>query len=292
MGTTEQKRTEVINEISLWLQTPNAKRFYHDKPIEQITQILAQPKLPKSLLVDLKLINTWYGHHFVYETLTGAANKSTQSDFASMAFYTAVIASLFAQGYPGNPPKLQFTDMTYWLALCLHARWHVQASQLIQAIDGELDTKFLHGGENFNKVAWFIIQVTNNGFDVPIDYSRYKYPRDMGVYHAALEAWDTTDTKAMDNLVSHLCDYHLSQANFAEEKFYEFSFVDQYVFVYEVHAWLSMREKRGLLNPSTFSHPVMRLPINLPQKAKLPFKKFDFAEQVVSRLKEEFPFAR
>lgn len=291
MDSTEKKRTEVTTELNDWLQKPNAKSFYHDAPITQVTQTLTQPKLPKSLLVDLKLLNTWYGHHFIYNTLTGTTANGEQSDAAGVAYYTAAIASVLAQGYPGNPPKLQFTEMTYWLAQTLHARWYEQGAGLLKSIDRELDTKFLHGGENFNKAGWFIVQVANNGYEVIVDYTKYKYPREMGVYKVALEAWDTTDMAVVDRIVSTLCDYHLSEANFSEDKFYEFSFINEYVYVYEVLAWLSVREMRRLPNPAVYSHPLMQLPVNRLPAAPLPFKSFPLGEQALGRLKTEFPQA-
>ena len=292
MNSTEQKTSEVTSELDEWLKKPNAADFYYQRPLGEVDKALEQPKLAKSLLVDLKSLNTWYGHHYVYNALTGAATPGDQTSFAGNGYYTALIASVFAQGYPANPPKIQFTEMTYWLAACLHARWYEESGRLIRAIDRELDTKFLKGGLNFSKAAWFIVKVAGNGFQVNVDYTKYNYPKDMGVYREVLDNWDTADKDLLDRMVSALCDDHLAQADFSEEKVFEFSHVEEFVYVYEILAWLSVREMRGLGNLSAYSHPLMQLPLNRLPENPLPFKKMEPGEQIVKRLKEEFPTAQ
>ncbi|TDW96817.1 hypothetical protein [Dinghuibacter silviterrae] len=291
MNSTEQKVSEVTHELDEWLKKPNATDFYFNEPVAEVRKVLEEPKLLKSILVDFMSLNTWYGYHFIYNALAGAKVNGDQTNFAGNAYYTAAIAAVFAQGYAGNPPKIQFTDMTFWLAACLHARWYEESGRLIRAIDRELGTKFLKGGLNFSKAGWFIVQVANKGFGLTIDTAKFNYPKDMGVYRNVLDNWDTADTEIVDKMVSTLCDYHLSQAYFNEDNSPEFSNLEEYVYVYEVLAWLSVRDRKGLRNPGNYTHPLMQLAVNKLPDAPLPFAKMELGETILGRLKEEFPAA-
>lgn len=288
MALTEQKVQAVVSELKEWFSKPNAEDFHFKEPSNQIEVILTEPKVQKAVMVDLKTLNNWYGNKFVYRALE-ENDLSAQPVFFASSYYVAVIADIFALGYPGNPPKVLFTDLALFLANCLQAKWYDKSHEVIDIINKGLATKFLKGGLNYAKAAWFITEIANKAFDITADYSSYKYPGTLGVYQPALDKWNTTDLAELDNIVSEMCDYHLSQADFNEETPLEFSFVKEFVFTYEILAWLSVREKMGIKNPESFSHPLMQLSVNKLPAQPIPFNNIKSFDAILKKLKEEFP---
>jgi hypothetical protein len=288
MALTEQKVQEVVSELKDWFNKPNAEDFHFKEPSNQIEVILSEPKVQKAVMVDLKTLNSWYGNKFVYRALT-ENDLSTQPVFFASSYYVAIIADIFALGYPGNPPKVLFTDLAMFLANCLQAKWYDKSREVIDIINKGLSTKFLKGGLNYAKAAWFIVEIADKAFDITEDYSGYKRPGTLGVYQSALDKWNTTDLAELDKMVTDMCDYHLSQADFNEETPLEFSFVKEFVFTYEILAWLSVREKMGIKNPESFTHPLMQLAVNKLPEQPIPFNNIKSFEEILKKLKEEFP---
>jgi hypothetical protein len=288
MSLTAQKVQEVVNELKDWFNKPNAENFHFNEPSNQIEIILAESKLQKAVVVDLKTLNNWYGNKFIYRALA-ENDLATEPVYFASSYYIAVVADIFALGYPGNPPKLLFTDVAMFLGNCLQAKWYDKSHEVIDIINKGLSTKFLKGGLNYAKAAWFIVEIADKAFNITADYTRFKYPDTLGIYQQALDKWNTTDLQELDKMVTEMCDEHLSQADCNEETPLEFSFVKEFVFTYEIQAWLSVREKMGLQNPEIFSHPLMQLPINkLPVQA-IPFNNIESFEDILKKLKEELP---
>lgn len=288
MTLTEQKVQEVISELKEWFNKPNAEDFYFKEPSNQIETILTESKMQKAVMVDLKTLSNWYGNKFIYRALA-ENDLSTEPVFFSSSYYVSVIANIFALGYPGNPPKLLFTDLAMFLSNCLQAKWYDRSHEIIDIINQGLSTKFLKGGLKYSKAAWFIVEIANKAFNITADYTSYNYPATLGVYQQALDKWNTTDLQELDIIVSEMCEYHLSQADFNEETPLEFSFVKEFVFTYEILAWLSVREKMGIKNPESLTHALMQLPVNkLPVQA-IPFNSIKLFDNVLKKLKEEFP---
>ena len=92
----------------------------------------------------------------------------------------------------------------------------------------------------------------------------------MGVYQEAIDFWNSNDLDKIDRIVSKLCDFHLEQATFGDpddNMRIQFSRVVEFVYAFEILSWLSIREMVGLKNPTTFSHPLMKMRLNsLPEK--------------------------
>ena len=110
------------------------------------------------------------------------------------------------------------------------------------------------------------------------------------MYQQVLDRWDTDDNNEVDKMVSELCDYHLTQATSGDGKNVmniQFSFIAEFVYAYEILAWLSLREMSKLQNPAALTHPLMHLPINRLPKAITPYQPTELYERVLSRVKEE-----
>ena len=102
---------------------------------------------------------------------------------------------------------------TYWLSNCLTQKWYTESESAIKIINNWLDNDCLEGVLDYRLASWFIIDVVNKGFGITVDYSKYNYPEDMGVYQEALDNWDTTALSLVDNIVSSLCEFHLNEAS-------------------------------------------------------------------------------
>ncbi|SEW55824.1 hypothetical protein [Chitinophaga arvensicola] len=288
MTLTEKKQQEVVNELKDWFNNPNAENFHFQEPNHQIEIILKEPKVQKAVIVDLKTLNNWYGNKFIYLVLTEKELSADAAFFAS-GYYLSVIAEIFAREYPANPPKLLFTDMALFLSNCLRAKWYDKSYEVINIINKGLSDKFLKGGLSSAKAAWFIVEIANKAFHITADYTGYNYPHTLGIYQQVLDKWNTTNLHEVDDMVTEMCEYHLSQANFNEDTSLEFSFVKEFVFTYEILAWLSVREKMDIKNPERFTHPLMQLPVNkLPVQA-IPFHQLKKFDDILNKLKEEFP---
>ena len=131
-------------------------------------------------------------------------------------------------------------------------------------------------------------------------------PKLEQAYVDALEHWDTTDMYQLQLMVETLCELHLAQATLdladAEEygvddihnlRYRELFMPALYAFPYEILTWLKLRELKGIKNPKSFTHPLMKAPIAkmflnikepLPKPTELPF-----AKELLGKLQEQCP---
>ena len=288
MTSTEQKSQEVENALNTWLDRPDAERFHFTEPMASMQQQLGENMIQKSIMVDLKSVHNWYGNRFVKEGLE-RQDTSLREPFFAWGYYTARIAGIFARAYPANPPRLSFTDLAMIFSTCLQAKWYDKSKEIFHSIILGLDTKYLNKGLAFSTSSWFILDLANSCYATGINLSRFNYPKNMGIYQDVLDNWNTTDVKEVDRLVAALSDHHLDIAGFNEQTPNDFSFEKEFVFAYEITAWLSLRKLMGLENPETFFHPLMQLVINKAPGEEILFTANETCERVLQKLKEEFP---
>jgi hypothetical protein len=290
MDITEIKKQEVIKELGEWFGKPNCKSFYYDEPLKTIQNGLREPKLKKSISLGFEELELWHNNSFVYYGLTDH-NVVNRAPSATYSYFVLELSSILAESFPGNPPRLSFHKVANYLANVIIQKWGNEAENMLEWIMKGLDTKFLRGGQNFNVAAWFITSLACKAFNKKLATEKYHYPSDMGVYQPVLDRWDTQDANEVDKMVSELCDYHLAQATYGDGKNMadiQFSFTAEFVYVYEILAWLSLREMNGLRNPEAYAHPLMRLFINRLPEAITQYQPTDLYERVLSRMKEEF----
>lgn len=290
MKQTEIKKQEVVRELGEWFAKPKCKSFYYDKPRSTIQKNLQEAKLKKSTWLSFEELELWYSHNFVYYGLIDKANTN-QDSLATYGYFVLELTSLFAQAYPNNPPNLDFHKAAYYLANVIIQRWERQTDRMLAWIVDGLATEFLDGGQDYKIAAWFIISLGCKVFNHDLATDDYNYPSDFGVYQKVLDRWDTQDISEVDKLVGELCDYHLTQATSgdgSEVMEIQFSFIAEFVYAYEILAWLSLREMSKLRNPEDCSHPLMQLPINRLPKTATPYQPTELYEQVLSRVKAEF----
>ncbi len=290
MTTYEAKRQETVNELSEWFDNPNnsVQTELYDQ-IESIKSYLVEPKLRKSVMSKFENVNRWYSDRYVLDQLT--EDSSTLSATLSANGYQIMcMADVFARRYPNNPASPAFKNCAYWLANMFREKWYNQAKEVVDYINDWLKTNSLKGGQDFKPASWFIVQLANLGFDYPQDYSTYNYPKEMGVYQEALSHWNTTDLSVVDSIVSKLCDFHIKEAHYGKEDEFldvQFSQPDWFVFGFEILTWLSIREMRGLENPTHFSHEMMQEPLNQLPTEVSEMPNNELFDQVMKKLAEE-----
>lgn len=298
MNPTEQKVKETIVALKEWLDHPSSKEDYTTYGIDKIRGKLNELKIPKSIINGFESLDNWYSNNFVYELLT--KNTTTYRELVSAnGLHNVLIANGFADKYVNNPPDMSFDKSTYWLANCLIQKWYNESESVLKIIDKWLNNDCLEGGLAYRTSSWFIITIANQGYGFNIDYSKYNYPKDIGVYQNALNNWNTTDLVFLDNIVSSLCEFHLNEASHGDLSdnagkkdpiFLQFSSTKWFVYTFEILAWLSIREKTGLRNPEKFSHPLMNLELNKLSENITSVPENELFNLVMARLKLESSF--
>lgn len=263
----DEKVKLTISELHEFLSKPNVGQNYYHDPIEKIHELLKADKLKKSIFRQFDYLSIWYGDQFIYNGLTHSKYSTHETKNASNGYETLVISNILAQQYPENPPILLFDKVMYWLANCVVQKWYRESEELISIINEGLTSIFLKGGLKHKTAAWFILRVSNLAFTKDLNYSALNYPGDMNVYQTVLDFWNSEDLLLVDELVTQLCDFHLKNSVFGnknsdDDLLIEFSRPVEFLHVYEVLCWLNVREMKGIDNPSSFSHPLMQLPIN------------------------------
>jgi len=171
---------------------------------------------------------------------------------------------------------------------------------LIGSING--DNSVIGYGHPEHTKGWFILDLYSKVFNKEYSDQRVYLPDDYGVYAKVLKEWDSSDLKNLELLVYKMCEYHLTKNITTLKKHIELEddgeaveYVDVNTFIipYEILTWLKLREKAGLKNPKTFTHPLMNTPIakmfldikeSLPKPTELPYTK-----KLLEKLKERCP---
>lgn len=290
MTLTEQKVKEAHKELKELLNNDSYKNNLVDS-LNEIEEELEEVKIQRSVVNNFKSLNSWYSNQFIYELLDDNFTKS-KADAAANGFHIITLYNEFLPKYPNNHRGPAFEDIGYFLGNCLSEKWYKETKELLGIINEGLNTGLLEGGFDLKVAAWFIIDIANKGFDNIIDYSKYNYSKDMGVYQEALNNWNTTDLSLLDAIVTKLCDYHLENATYGDgENIMHIQFDDctRFVYAYEILTWLSIREMIGLKNTDKFSHPLMNLALNKLPTIITAMPKNELFEKVLAKVKSQNP---
>jgi hypothetical protein len=108
-------------------------------------------------------------------------------------------------------------------------------------------------------------------------------------YNTIKEVGQSEHGTKIDRVASMMCDMHIELSK--EDGFFSNLIVK--LFPYEILVWLKLREKAGLKNPKTFTHPLMKTPIAkmfldlkepLPKPTELPY-----AKELLEKIQEKCP---
>jgi hypothetical protein len=271
MNKTEQLAETTKRELEEWLQSPNAEESFYLTPLQKIKAMSEEEIILKSIANRFETLGNWYVSNFVYASLHSGNQSDYAVQLATNSYQILALKRALSKQYSNNPPSLMFNYSAYYLANIVIAKWYKEAEAMVLFLNQALETKTLNGGLDFKMTAWFILEIVNKGFNVDYDYSKFNYPGDMGIYRKALDNWNTNDLNLLDEIVSDLCEFHLSQASYGslsdsagkmDPMFIQFSNTSWFVYAFEILAWLAMREQQGLRNPDAFTHPLMNMPLN------------------------------
>ena len=146
--------------------------------------------------------------------------------------------------------------------------------------------------------SWFVIELYSLVVQKELHKKRARYPKDLSPYNMALEDWDSEDTDMINDIIGILCDKHLEKAiipleNYDWDRKERLEIPTFQLFPYEILAWLKLREKAGLKNPTEFSHPLMNTPIaKMFLDIKEPLAKpteLPYAKELLDKLQEQCP---
>jgi hypothetical protein len=285
---TELKKQEVLKELEAWFSMPNCKEEYYNKRIESINDFLQNGTNNKAIFRQFDYLNTWFQNALIYRSLK---NNDTSEHFllAQNSYQTIELSAIIAKQYPGNPPVLNFHKIGDFLGNVIIQKWQKEGSKSLDYILEGLTTKFLKGGKKNEIATWLIIFLGSRAFNKKLEVTKYNFPPDFGPYQEIVNDWNTTDMRKLDDMVSQMCEYHLEQAQYGDDNnIFLFNSTEEFLYVYEILSWLSIREMIGLRNPETFNHPLMQLQFNRIPKSLIPFHPAEIYEKVIIRLKKEF----
>lgn len=288
MSLTEQKIQETKRELLEWLEAPDRKEMDYDKRVNEIKNKLESGGILKAIFRQYDYLNNWYSSNFVYDMLSKGIT-SFRTDLVKNGYQVLLVSDKLTEIYlNSNPPYLSFDRVGYWLANCVIQKWYMEAEKLIDIVNRGLSTN-LKGGLDFKPAAWFILEIMNKGYDRNIDLKQFNYPKNMGVYQRAIDHWDTQDLNIMNNIISELCDYHLENATYGDPNDnlkIQFSNPSWFVYTFEILNWLSIREMKGLDNPSAFNHPLMSIALNKLPKDTFPMPEDELFNKVMHKLNQ------
>jgi len=210
--------------------------------------------------------------------------------------------------FKGENPFIVSNKATFMTSLFLLAgeneSFEASAKTLIDSLHGK--NCIIKKGYNKATISWFVLRLLSQYTKEEIKLHKLLQPTLNENYEKVLKKWDSRDTKEISILLDTLCEMHLAQAikdladanEHAEEdimnlRYRELFLPLMYSFPYEILVWLKLREKAGLKNPKTFTHPLMNTPIAkmfldikepLPKPTELPY-----AKELLEKLKEKCP---
>jgi hypothetical protein len=178
------------------------------------------------------------------------------------------------------------------------------SEHLINSLNGK--NCIIKKGYKKATISWFLLKLFSFYIKKEITLHKLLQPTLDDKYELILEKWDTTDNKEVLFAIETLCELHLAQATldladvdkYPEDdtsslRYRELFIPAIYAFPYEVLVLLKLRERAGLKNPKTFSHPLMNTPIAkmflslkepLPKPTELPY-----AKELLEKIKEMCP---
>ncbi len=170
----------------------------------------------------------------------------------------------------------------------------------IASIQG--DGSMIGYGHPEHQEAWFILDLAAKALGKTYDDTRAYLPEEYELFEEVLKKWDTEDTKTVLLLVEKLSERHLLVNHMALQDRYDkeengegvlYVNVHNFMLPYEILTWLKLRERAGIKNPKSFTHPLMNTPIakmflNIKEPLPKP-KELPYAKELLEKLQEQCP---
>ena len=306
----------------------NYGRYYPDSEgnasffLDKKRRLYKKIKQDKWLIMDDYLVSfsDWYIAYSQYARMQLDDKKLQKNAFCQSAWcsYKAMKVKTETARIRGikKGPNTGFLpwQVLSWYGNLLLAGWQVEADEIMNLV---LASKIgspgiiLDGGSTLDTFVFFLMELYCLWQGKTFRRGDFRhtaiYRKEFGddvvfIYDPMLENWSTTDSKLLDNLVTQMCDYHVSRTVEQpkgipkdEEDYYEFNRnAAHQLYPFEVLVWLKIRELAGLKNPSEFFHPLMNQPLAEPI-TDAPLKKpieHEETNQILSLVLKHFPDAQ
>ncbi len=175
------------------------------------------------------------------------------------------------------------------------AGWRGHTRLLLEALLQGMGNALLElYGNRLNEATqfYFLIQLGVEHFGLelpPQEVFRFARPQDMPEYAAVLADWRTPDLARVQALVSAMAEHHVRASKGSDGFVGAFSLQSDYLFPYEILAFLRLREWEGLENPVSFDHPLMNTPLAVLPPAPLPWPEAPLLDAAIAKFKTEYP---
>jgi hypothetical protein len=252
-----------------------------------------------------------YHYEYSFYAKLHLGNETLWKEHLTLAVnYASVALTTTAQScgcYEERNPFIIMNKATFMMSMVLltssEKEFDTIGNYLIDSLNG--DGCIIKRGYGKATVSWFVLKLYSLYANKEITLNPLLQPKDTYGYSKILDNWDTTDIKEITLYIELLCEVHIVQAQKDDDiylkikddpedlTYRELFLVSSYFLPYEVLTWLKLREKAGLKNPKTFSHPLMNTAIAkmflslkepLPKPTELPY-----AKELLEKLQEKCP---
>jgi hypothetical protein len=210
--------------------------------------------------------------------------------------------------FKGRNPFIVSNKAVFMTSLFLLTREDAAFDASVEVMINSLNGKncIIKKGYNKATISWFVLKLFALYSKKEITLHRLLQPKLETAYEEILQSWDTQDKHELSKMIDILCEFHLVQSSkdlasaiehdeedILNHKYRELFLPMLYPFPYEILVWLKLREKAGLENPKTFTHPLMKTPIAkmfldlkepLPKPTELPY-----AKELLEKIQEKCP---
>ena len=237
---------------------------------------------------------------------------------AEFAYLSIDLAAQSCECFKGQS-NIDFTTTTFLLSFVICTKDIKDYTKLGHHIINSLNAKscIVKRGDENDLLSWFIIELFLKFDNTQLNKQIARYPKELKYYNEALKNWDTEDMMLLEQLIYFLSELHIDNAiQFLDEIDDKDDYIEDclcygnvvagaldyrsanelpfiMLFPYEILAWLKLREKAGLKNPTEYTHPLMNTPIAkmfLDIKEPLPKpKELPYAKELLEKLKEKCP---
>jgi len=304
-------KDEIRYEKEYKYQVPFEKSSYYENLSTVISTSLEDTSLIPSYFDFFKDLFAFHCEYsaFVYTELNN--DEEALKHLTQAIAYGAILlqeAPKTCGCFKGKNPFIVSNKATFMTSLFLLSgedeSFKASTKTLIDSLHGK--NCIIKKGYNKATISWFLLRLFSQYTKEEIKLHKLLQPTLNENYEKVLKKWDSRDTKEISILLDTLCEMHLAQATkdladaneHAEEdimnlRYRELFLPLMYSFPYEILVWLKLREKSGLKNPKTFTHPLMNTPIAkmflnikepLPKPTELPY-----AKELLEKLKEKCP---
>jgi len=254
----------------------------------------------------LENISYWHLGVSQYKIMIGEDKEALKEFISSLSYgYLYMKKNYEAWECLRAEEVIEMDAATMLLSLNIISYWWEESSEIAESMIESINfvkrhskerDKLIGTGTDKSTVSWFILELYSKVINKEINHKNASYLTQMKLYTKVLEKWDTKDVTEVQHLVQLLAEYHLKQViqlEGTDRYYYEFGDDFKWLFPYEILVWLKLREKAGLKNPKTFTHPLMNTPIAkmfldikepLPKPTELPY-----AKELLAKLKEKCP---